>query len=84
MEQGEKYEELVAIIRPYLPEDIEESQINPDSHLVNELNINSAHLVDIVLDVEDKYDIILENEDMEKMQTVQEALEIIERKTSLN
>jgi acyl carrier protein len=38
--------------------------------------------VDIVLDVEDEFDIMLENEDMERMQTVRDALQIIEGKLS--
>ena len=33
-----------------------------------------------MLDVEDAYNIILENEDMEKMQTVSDAIEIIRSK----
>ena len=47
---------------------------------MNDLNINSANLVDIVLDVEDAFDIRLENEDMEKMQTVNDAVAIIDAK----
>ena len=74
------YSQLQDIIKPYLPEDVSVSDIKPDSHLTEELNINSAHLVDIALDVEDAYDIILENEDMEKMETVSDAIEIIRSK----
>lgn len=80
MENSPRYEDLLKIIQPYLPEDIPQEQVGPKSHFVEELNINSAHLVDIVLDVEDKYDIVLENEDMDKMQTVDQAIELIQRK----
>ena len=38
------------------------------------------NLVDIVLDVEDEFDITLENDDMDRMQTVKDALRIIEIK----
>ena len=82
MKDGSRYEELLSIITPYLPEDVEAGQVTPSSHFVEELNINSAHLVDIVLDVEDKYDIILENEDMDQMQTVDKAIDLIEKKLS--
>ncbi|MEP2239762.1 MAG: acyl carrier protein, partial [Maribacter sp.] len=40
--------------------------------------------VDIVLDVEDAFDIRLENEDMEKMQTVDDAMAIIDAKLAEN
>ena len=80
MKEESRYDELLTIIRPYLPEDVEADQVTPSSHFVEELNINSANLVDIVLDVEDKYDIILENEDMDQMQTVDKAIDLIEKK----
>jgi acyl carrier protein len=81
MKNTDSYKELLEIIGPYLPEDIDRATIDKSSHLLNELNINSAHLVDIVLDLEDQYDILLEDEDMQKMQTVGDALEIISLKT---
>jgi acyl carrier protein len=80
MTQKQRYEQLENIIKVYLPEDVTVDQIAPESHFMNELNINSAHLVDIVLDVEDAFDIRLENEDMDQMQTVKDAVAIIDRK----
>ena len=47
---------------------------------MNELNINSAHLVDIVLDIEDEFNIEISNDDIEQMQTVEDAIQAIERK----
>jgi acyl carrier protein len=81
MKNTDAYKELLEIIGPYLPEDVDRATIDKNSHLINELNINSAHLVDIVLDLEDQYDILLEDEDMQKMLTVGDALEIISAKT---
>ncbi len=80
MTSEERYQKLRAIITPYLPEDINPDSIRKESHLIDELNINSANLVDIVLDVEDAFDITLENEDMDDMQTVGDALGIIDAK----
>jgi len=80
MNEEQYYTKLKTIVSPYLPEDVSADAIGMDSHFVNELNINSAHLVDIVLDVEDEFDIVLENEDMDAMQTVRDAVALIERK----
>lgn len=74
------YEALLKIISPYLPEDVGESAISPGSDLIKDLNINSSHLVDIVLDVEDHFNIMLEDQDMEALRTVGDALGIIEVK----
>ncbi|VXC29035.1 acyl carrier protein [Maribacter litoralis] len=82
MLKEEKYQKLKDIIKVYLPEDVAVTDITKDSHLMNNLNINSANLVDIVLDVEDAFDIRLENEDMENMQTVGDAMAIIDAKLS--
>lgn len=77
-----QYQKLLEIIKIYLPEDVSADEITEESHFINELNINSANLVDIVLDVEDAFDIILENEDMDQMLTVKDALLIIDTKLS--
>ncbi len=82
MTKEERYTQLKAIISPYLPEDVTVDTITPESNFIKDLNINSANLVDIVLDVEDAFDITLENEDMDSMQTVQDALRIIESKVA--
>lgn len=80
MQIDKKYKQLKAIVANYLPEDITIDDVKMNSHFIHELNINSAHLVDIALDVEDEFDILLENEDMEGMKTVEDALKIIDAK----
>ena len=74
------YQDLKEIIKIYLPTDVSVDDITLESDLTNELNINSANLVDIVLDLEDKFDITLDNDDMFDMITVQDALNIIQKK----
>ncbi len=80
MTEAAHYQKLKEIVAIYLPEDVSVDAITQESHFINELNINSANLVDIVLDVEDAFDITLENEDMDQMETVQDALGIIDIK----
>ena len=80
----ERYQKLKEIIKVYLPEDVSAEMISKESHFTKELNINSANLVDIILDVEDAFDIRLENEDMEQMETVKDALNIIDNKVQGN
>lgn len=80
MVNEERYDALKEIIKVYLPDDVAVDEVNEESHFINELNINSANLVDIILDVEDAFDIRLENEDMDQMHTVKDALSIIDKK----
>ncbi len=76
------YTKLLPIVQTYLPEDVVVDQVSPDSDLTQELNINSAHLVDIILDVEDEFDVEFANEDMENLRTMNDAIGIIQQKLS--
>jgi len=80
MTQDEIYDQLKSIITIYLPEDVAPVNIGPESHLINQLNINSSHLVDVVLDVEDYFDIEIKDEELEAMDTVSSAIKIIQNK----
>ena len=75
-----KTEELKEILKPYVQNDEAFKELNDETHFINDLEINSANLVDVVLDVEDKYDIEIDNDSMEKMQTVEDAIEVINSK----
>ena len=82
MTSEEIYAQLLPIITAYLPIDVDASNINKDSDLTKELNINSAHLIDVVLDVEDTFNLELTNSDIESLRTVNDAIIIIQNKLS--
>lgn len=79
MDQNQ-YEELKAILKPYVQNETAFETLTNDTHFIEDLEINSANLVDVVLDVEDKYDIEIDNDSMEKMLTINDALTIITEK----
>ncbi|OAD92410.1 acyl carrier protein [Aequorivita soesokkakensis] len=81
MTSEEIYSQLQPIITTYLPEDVSINEINIESDLTRELNINSAHLVDIILDIEDAFNIEFKNDDIEKLRTVNDAVSLIKQKT---
>lgn len=80
MTSEEIFNLLEPIITTYLPEDVSAKEINRKSDLTRELNINSAHLVDIILDIEDVFNIEFKNEDMEKLRNVDDAISLIQQK----
>lgn len=71
---------LTQIVKPYVQDEEGFKNLNASSDFINDLKINSANLVDVILDVEDKFNIEIDNESMEKMLSVQAALEIIKEK----
>lgn len=68
---------LSPIIARYLPEGGDPERVKETDHLLNDLHINSANLVDIILDVEDEFDIEIHDDAAEKMDTVGGALDQI-------
>jgi acyl carrier protein len=82
MNKEETLEQLKEIIKPYTNNPAAFDNFTADTDFIADLNINSANLVDIILDVEDAFKIHIDNESMEKMLDVKSTLEIIETKLS--
>ena len=77
-------EELIAklktIVQPYIQNEDAFNNLSEATDFINDLKINSANLVDVILDVEDEFDIRIENNDMEKMTSVKAAMDIVNEK----
>jgi acyl carrier protein len=54
--------------------------LDESTDFIRDLKINSANLVDIVLDVEEEFGIVIDNLSMEKMLSVGAAVQVIETK----
>lgn len=80
MKKEEIIEKLKNIIKPFVKEPSAFENLNENTDFISDLKINSANLVDIVLDVEEAFGIAIDNESMEKMLTVEATLSIIEAK----
>ncbi len=73
---------LKEIVKPYVRNEEAFNNLNEHTDFLNDLKINSANLVDVVLDIETAFDIIIDNESMEKMLNVKAAMDIITQKLS--
>ena len=78
MKKQEIIEDLKVIVKPYIQDDAAFDSLTEETDFINDLKINSANLVDVILDIEEKFDIIIDNQAMEKMLNVKAAIEIIE------
>ncbi|MBG6061966.1 acyl carrier protein [Flavobacterium sp. CG_9.1] len=70
-------EQLKTIVKPYVQNQESFDALTEETDFINDLKINSANLVDVILDIEEKYNIIIDNESMEKMINVKAAMEIV-------
>ncbi|MDR9400624.1 MAG: acyl carrier protein [Psychroflexus sp.] len=82
MSKANRIDRLKEIIKPYVEDADKLKDIDESTKFIDDLAINSAHLVDIILDVEDAFDIRIENDEMEQMLDVGAALQIIDKKTA--
>jgi acyl carrier protein len=80
MDRKELTEKLKNIIKPYAADTDAYENLSEETDFINDLKINSANLVDIVLDIEEQFDVVIDNPDMERMLDVKTAVEIIETK----
>ena len=80
MDKTEIIQRLKTIVKPFVISKDAFESIDENTDFIKDLNINSANLVDIVLDVEEAFGIEIDNQSMERMLTVKATLNIIETK----
>jgi len=69
--------EIKSVIEPYVMQKDLLNNLTDEMQLIGDLKINSAHVVDIVLDIEEKYDITIDDESINKMNTIGESVDLI-------
>jgi acyl carrier protein len=80
MKKEEIISKLTIIVKPYIQNEEGFKNLDEDTDFINDLEINSANLVDIILDVEDEFKIEIDNDSMEKMLSVKATIEVIQSK----
>tara|TARA_B100000963_G_scaffold268697_1_gene236841 strand:- start:158 stop:412 length:255 start_codon:yes stop_codon:yes gene_type:complete len=71
---------LQKIVKPYIQDQTAFDNLTEETDFINDLKINSANLIDIILDLEDEFDIEIDDDSMENMLSIKSALDIIENK----
>ena len=78
MAEGQKIEaEVKRIIKEQL--DVDEKDIKPESTFIDDLGADSLGLVELVLAFEEAFEIDIPDEDTEKIRTVQDAIDYIDK-----
>ncbi|MFY9383279.1 MAG: acyl carrier protein [Acetomicrobium sp.] len=63
--------------------DVDEDQITPDASFVEDLGADSLDIVELIMGIEEEFDIEIPDEDAEKLTTVGGALEYIKSKLGM-
>jgi acyl carrier protein len=69
--------EVKAIIKEQL--DVDEKDIKPESTFIDDLGADSLGLVELVLAFEERFEIDIPDEDTDKIRTVQDAIDYIDK-----
>lgn len=82
MSELEIQQKVVDIIRPFAkaPEGLERA--GGEVSILDDLKVNSARLVDIVLAFEDAFDIQIDDDDADSVKTIADAVTLIHGKIS--
>ena len=72
------FEKIKAILSEQL--DVEEQKITMDSVITDDLGADSLDLVDLLMSLEDEFDVDVPDEDVEKIRTVGDLVRYIEEK----
>ena len=59
---------------------VDESTITPDSSFINDFEADSLDLVELMMALEEEYDIEIPDEEAEKISTVGEAVDYINKR----
>jgi acyl carrier protein len=77
MTQQEVQAKVVEILRPFVKSNTPVEQITMETSILKDLKVNSARLVDIVLEIEDAFGIAVKDEEADQVKTVGDAVNLI-------
>ena len=71
-------EKVIAIVAD--KNDMKVEEVLPESRLREDLGVDSLDQVEMVMEIEDAFKVKFSDEEMEKIVTVQDAVELVEKK----
>ena len=80
MTREEIFTKVVDIVRPFAKDKDALDAAKDDTNILDDLMVNSARLVDVILEFEDEFDIEVEDEDADSVNTIGDAVNLIEAK----
>jgi len=82
MERSEIRDKIVEIIGTYAKDKDAVANVTDETNILEDLKVNSARLVDVILDFEDAFDIEVEDEDADSVNTVGDAVNLVAAKVA--
>ena len=80
MDEKKIFDEMVNILKAYTKDVTLLEKATPDTHILNDLKVNSARLVDVIIKCEDVFGISVDDDEADKIRTIGDAVKIIKSK----
>ena len=77
MDREEAFEKVVKILTPHVKDQAALESASDDTNILDDLKVNSARLVDVVLAFEDEFDIEIPDEDVDSVNTIGDCVQLI-------
>jgi acyl carrier protein len=77
MNEADVMERVVKILTPWVKNEDALASVSKETNILDDLKVNSARLVDVVIAFEDEFDIEIEDEDVDTVNTVGDAVSLI-------
>jgi acyl carrier protein len=80
MDDRDIFDEMVPIFRTYAKDRGALDVATPDTGIITDLKVNSARIVDVMIQFEDKFGIDIKDDDFNKMNKIGDAVIMIKGK----
>ena len=82
MTEAELFEAVVKILTPHAKNQAALASVSMDTNILDDLKVNSARLVDVVLAFEDAFDVEIADEEVDSVNTVGDCVRMVLAKAS--
>jgi acyl carrier protein len=77
MDRTQVFEQVIAILKPFTKAPDALAVAGMETSILGDLKINSARLVDVVLEIEDRFGFEVKDAEADKVRTVGDAVNLI-------
>jgi acyl carrier protein len=82
MDTATAFGKVLGIIKPFVKNTALFNEANDGTRIIEDLGVNSARLVDIILAFEDEFGIEVDDESADRVRTLGDAVQMILQKTA--
>lgn len=82
MDEQTIFQEMVTILMAYTKDVSLLDKATKETHILKDLKVNSARLVDFIIKCEDVFNVTIEDDEVGAIETIGDAVLLIERKLS--